>query len=95
MIPIKIQNLIYTKHARLEQFRDEKGLILFTPKSFYKAGCKSCIEQNDGILRVVYIYDDKRDLYLIIDPITQEVITNYIKFSDNRGIYRGRFRITR
>lgn len=95
MIPIKIEKLIYTKHAKLEQFRDEKGLILFTPKSFYRVGCKSCVEQADGILRVVYIYDDRRDLHLIIDPVTQEVITNYIKFADNKGVFKGRFRIIR
>lgn len=95
LIPTKIEKLIYTKHARLEQFREEKGIIEFTPKAFYKVGCKSCNPERDGTFRAVYIYDDRKDLHLIINPVTHEVVTNFIKFCNNKGIYKGRFRFTR
>jgi len=94
MIPLKIEKLIYTKHAKLEQYREEKGIIEFTPKAFFKAGCKSCNLERNGAFRAVYIYDDRKDLHLIIDPLTNEVLTNFIKFCNNKGVYRGRFRIS-
>lgn len=95
MIPIKIDKLIYTKHALHERCKEMKGFIEFVPKAFYKTGCKSCNEERGGLFRAVYIYDDNKDLHLIIDPINGEVVTNFIKFSNNKGVYRGRFRFVR
>lgn len=94
MIPEKILGLEYSKHAIRERIFDEKGCIEQVPKDFYKAGCKSVVFQPEAkTLKVVYIYDDKNDLVLVIDPSTKKVITNYLKRNNNLNVWKGRFRI--
>lgn len=93
MIPDKILNLRYSKHALQERIREERGLIRHAPINFIKIGCKRVIETKDGMLEVTYIYDDKNDLTLIIHPDIGLVITNYLIYADNRDQYKGRFYI--
>jgi hypothetical protein len=91
MIPDKILNLRYSKHSIQERIREERGLIHHVPINFIKAGCKQAEETDKGFLKVTYIYDDKNDLVLIIQPDLGLVITNYLNYADNKGVYKGRF----
>lgn len=93
MIPAHIPKLVYTKHALHERCKDPFGFIAAAPTVFYRVGCKTCYETSEHHFRAVYIYDDSHDLHLVIDSRDNTVITNYLKPADNRGVYKGRFRI--
>ena len=92
-IPQKIENLIYSRHANRERFNDLKGIIEAVPRSFYYIGCKSVHWKEPGKLEVRYVYDDSRDIILIVIPDESLVVTVWLEFSNNNGSLRGRFRI--
>lgn len=92
-IPQKIENLVYSRHANRERFNDLKGIIEAVPRSFYYTGCKSVYWKETGKLEVRYIYDDSRDIILIVIPDESLVVTVWLEFSNNRGFQKGRFRI--
>lgn len=94
MIPEKILNLTYSKHAIRERIFEQKGTIEYVPKHFIRAGCKSVEDQGETI-RATYIYDNTRDITLIININTALVITNYLKFSNNENCYKGRFHLNK
>jgi hypothetical protein len=92
ILPEKIENLIYTHHARREQCKDLKGFIEQVPKSYYRAGCKKVFWKEEEKLEVHYVYDDHRDLVLIVNPNVSVVITVWLEFADNKNAIRGKFR---
>ena len=94
-IPNQI-NLIYTPHAMEEQWSDKLGKIDCVPRQFIKKGCKSFEPDKKGIPYIFlarYIFDDNKDLILIIDGEYGKVITNYLVYAHNLGVYKGRYRI--
>lgn len=91
MIPDKILCLQYSKHSLQERICDERGLIRRAPINFIKIGCKDAEETPRGFLKVRYIYDDKNDLVLVINPEIGLVITNYLVYANNTNQYKGRF----
>jgi len=95
MIPDKLLNLSYTKHAIREACCERFGSIEHRPKNFIKVGCKAVTEsaEKPNVIKATYIYDDWRDVILVIDTITKTVITNYLKPAQNKGVFKGRFRI--
>ena len=93
-IPERLINLKYSKHAIRERCFEELGTIEAAPKNFIKAGCKKvALGRRDRVIEATYIYDDIRDITLIIDVVDKTVITNYLKPANNVGVYKGRFRI--
>ncbi len=93
-IPSHIPKLTYTKHALAERCKEPRGFIAAAPMAFYRVGCKDCWElDKPNLFRAVYVYDDLRDLHLVIDATNSTVITNYLKPANNKGVYKGRFRI--
>lgn len=92
MIPEVIKPLKYSKHAIKERLKDRFGFIKYVPMSFRRSGCKRCIVSEPNIIKVVYIYNDKTDLNLIINIEEQLVITNYLTHSDNKNQFKGRFK---
>lgn len=95
VIPSHIPKLTYTKHARFEQCKEMLGFIAAVPSAFYRVGCKRVEPKDESHFRATYIYDDQHDLHLVIDLRDSTVVTNYLKRADNRGVYKGRFRIGR
>lgn len=95
MIPEKLLNLSYTKHAIREACCEKLGSIEYRPKNFIKAGCKAVVEDDKtpDVIKVTYIYDDWRDLILVINAKTKSVITNYLKTAQNKNVFKGRFRV--
>lgn len=93
IIPDKILNLTYSKHAIRERIFEQKGTIEHVPSHFIRAGCKRVDNANHGHFKAVYIYDDTRDLVLVINPHIGLVITNYLTYANNRNVYKGRFRL--
>lgn len=91
-----IQNktkFIYSKHAKDEWIREERGIIRHYPKMFFLAGCKSCRRdgKSEDVYKVVYRYDDRYDLILVCreDGL---VITNYLSLNlGNKTNFRGMF----
>lgn len=89
-IPNKIENLVYSRHAKLEWMRDEWGIIRCYPKHFIKTIPKKIIDQGDSF-KAHYRYCDRTDLVLVISKVDNIVITNYRTYSNNKGNYRGQF----
>jgi|SRR6478752_2465399 len=93
MIPDKILNLTYSKHAIRERCFDKYGSITQAPKNFFRTGCKSAVQERDEIIKATYIYDDDFDIILVINTVLNLVITNYLKPAINKGVFKGRYRL--
>lgn len=93
MIPEILQDLVYSKHSIRERLWEERGMIEAVPKHFLRSGCKQCALTKKGRFKAKYIYDDTRDLVLIIAIETKTVVTNYLEYADNHNQFKGRFRI--
>ncbi len=95
-IPDKLR-LIYSTHALRERFQETLGVIDVVPTNFIKIGCKSIEEDpygNSDIFRARYIFDDNRDLILVINKETGDVTTNFLKRANNKGIFKGRYSVS-
>jgi hypothetical protein len=86
-------DLEYSKHAIRERIFEKRGTIEHVPKHFVRSGCKNVLPGNNGTFKAVYIYDDTNDLVLVISPGFNKVVTNYLTPANNRGVYKGRFRL--
>ena len=93
-VPASITNLLYTKHSLYQRCKDPYGFINQVPRNFYKIGCKKCYIDERGKLIATYIYNDERDLELVINVEEKKVITNYFIVTNNIGKYRGRFKFS-
>jgi hypothetical protein len=86
-------DLEYSKHAIRERIFEQKGCIEHVPQHFIRTGCKRTEPGDNGTFKAVYIYDDVRDIVLVISPVFNRVVTNYLVYANNRNVYKGRFRL--
>lgn len=93
-IPERLTDLKYSKHAIRERCFEEFGVIESVPKHFIRVGCKRVTPSTkDGVIKATYIYNDTRDITLVIHVESKTVITNYLSSAQNAGVYKGRYRI--
>ena len=71
-----VLDLKYTRHATLEQAREERGFIKNRPLKFFKFYAKHEVQGN-GTIKAFYPYG-KYVLVLIL-TLDGTVITNYLK----------------
>lgn len=94
LIPYSLENLVYSKHAQHERCKDTLGFIDIVPKSYFRSSCKTVEFSDNETLKVSYIFNDERDIVLIINIPKNLVVTNYLRVAKNTGIYKGRYRVS-
>lgn len=86
--------LTYSSHAKDEWANDRLEFIKHRPLYFIPSVCKKIENQDDGVIRATYRYNNRLDLILVIKD--NFVITNYLKINlKNKEDFKGSFYVAR
>ena len=84
----------YSSHAQKKRLREKTGVVDYVPRTFVRGSWKEIQASSEpNVFIITYAYNAVRDLTLVVNGLTCEVITLYCRPAANKPDGRGFFRL--